>query len=436
MALIDAKSFLIGAGLSVATTFLLHRISTHSQRRNQETGKAASGSYHAAPPTKTKQIIKDSPDLDLRLIRKAEAVIRNRTSSVTVVVERCVNDHNYSAILRTAEALGIQNVWIIDPPVMTDGAGNRQDDAEAGNNENPKPIKKSQPIRLTSEELEQRHSHRLFAQNATEWLTIREFPTAAECISACRNTSHHLWVTDLSQKAVPLEPADLDHSGNWPLPSRLAIVMGTEAVGCSQEMLDAADLRVYLPLRGFADSLNLSVATALIIHHVFLLNPSYAGQMSEDERIELRKAWFPKLVRQRLLGSRDKKTRKKLLNAISQFESLKQKQDDGQMLTSEQLDKITKLPEHQEKLRTLEEAANYSTSAVDQAVADLVLSPPEPLSDLRRADLHRISFVGRNTKNTHREHWKDMAAVGHGKSESMATAQFFRERVAASVEED
>ena len=161
-------------------------------------------------------------------------------------------------------------------------------------------------------------------------------------------------MTDLSQKAVPLELRDLDESGNWPLPSKLAIVMGTEAVGCSQEMLDAADLRIYLPLRGFADSLNLSVATALIIHHMFLLNPSFAGQMSEEERIELRKAWFPKLARQRLLGSRDKKTRKKLLNAINQCESLKQKQEDGHKLTPEQKDKITKLSDHQEKLRALE----------------------------------------------------------------------------------
>ena len=50
------------------------------------------------------------------------------------------------------------------------------------------------------------------------------------------------------------------------VPEKLAIAFGTESVGCTEELLQAADLRVYLPLRGFADSLNLSVAAALVLH--------------------------------------------------------------------------------------------------------------------------------------------------------------------------
>jgi len=59
-----------------------------------------------------------------------------------------------------------------------------------------------------------------------------------------------------------------------------------EAVGCSQYMLDQADLRVYLPLRGFADSLNLSVATALILHHLFVMDPTLVGAITEEEKGE------------------------------------------------------------------------------------------------------------------------------------------------------
>ena len=46
-----------------------------------------------------------------RLLRKAETVIRRRTSQLLIVIERTNTSHNYSAVLRTAEALGVQHVW-------------------------------------------------------------------------------------------------------------------------------------------------------------------------------------------------------------------------------------------------------------------------------------------------------------------------------------
>ncbi len=58
----------------------------------------------------------DSAKLPDRVLRKAEAVIARRTSRFIVVIERCTADHNYSAIMRTAEAMGVQNVWVIQPP--------------------------------------------------------------------------------------------------------------------------------------------------------------------------------------------------------------------------------------------------------------------------------------------------------------------------------
>ncbi|GAX14286.1 tRNA (guanosine-2'-O-)-methyltransferase [Fistulifera solaris] len=368
----------------------------------------------------------DTPDLDLRLIRKAEAVIRLRTSSITVVVERCTNDHNYSAILRTAEALGIQNVWLIDPPAMTDGAGVVEDCSKNGQ-------PRQMTVKLSAEEIEQRKQHRLFAQNATEWLTIKDFKTTAECLAHCRKTGHQVWVTDLSQKAVPLTKQDLDESGNWPLPSKIAIVMGTESVGVSQEMLDNADLRVYLPLRGYADSLNLSVATALVIHQLFILDPSLIGKMSEEERVGLRKIWFPKLARQRILTCSGKKLRKKLLGRIHSCDELQKRVMAGETLHAEQLQKIEKRSEYEAELRALEDGANYSAAAVDQSIQDLIDSPPEPLGDLRRADAHRVTFVGKGMKRTYRDHWKNLAAVTHTITKEMSTASFFRDRLAAAV---
>ena len=89
--------------------------------------------------------------------------------------------------------------------------------------------------------------------------------------------------------------------GGGSLPSTmnrsLAIVMGNEATGCTEEMLLAADHRVYLPIHGFADSLNLSVAAAMVLQKVFMLFPQAVGCMSEDEREQLRKLWYSKLSR-------------------------------------------------------------------------------------------------------------------------------------------
>ncbi|GAX20037.1 tRNA (guanosine-2'-O-)-methyltransferase [Fistulifera solaris] len=411
--------FGIGAGLSVTVLApaLIRWVKGRSILRRLERSRTFSPK---------EDVIMDTPDLDLRLIRKAEAVIRLRTSCITVVVERCTNDHNYSAILRTAEALGIQNVWLIDPPAMTDGAGVLED---CNKNGQPRQI----TVKLSAEEIEQRKQHRLFAQNATEWLTIKDFKTTAECLAHCRETGHQVWVTDLSQKAVPLTKQGLDDSGNWPFPSKIAIVMGTESVGVSQEMLDNADLRVYLPLRGYADSLNLSVATALVIHQLFILDPSVIGKMSEEDRVGLRKIWFPKLARQRILTCSGKKLRKKLLARIHSCDELQKRVLAGETLHAEQLQKIRKRSEYEAELRALEDGANYSAAVVDQSIQDLIYSPPEPLGDLRRADAHRVTFVGKAMKRTYRDHWKNLAAVTHTITKEMSTASFFRDRLAAAV---
>lgn len=96
---------------------------------------------------------------------------------------------------------------------------------------------------------------------------------------ACQTAGYKIWATDLGQAATCLTEEDLqaEANGGSLVPQKVAIVFGTEAVGCTTEMLDAADLRVYLPLRGFADSLNLSVATALVVHQMFVLDPTLVG---------------------------------------------------------------------------------------------------------------------------------------------------------------
>ena len=81
-------------------------------------------------------------------------------------------------------------------------------------------------------EIEQRKSHHLFAKRAAEWLTVREFSSTRECIEELRETGHVIWATDLSQEAVCLTKEGLRRD----FPRKLAIVFGTEAVGCTNEI--------------------------------------------------------------------------------------------------------------------------------------------------------------------------------------------------------
>lgn len=231
----------------------------------------------------------DHPDDPLRRLRKCEAVIQRRSSRIVIVVERCTQSHNYSAVLRTAEALGIQHVWLVCPPSLDHDA-----DARAK-------LKKSRQWEDDAAELRE---HVAYAKKASRWLTLRFFQTAEDCVSALREDGREIWVSDLSQDAVCLT------TQKHTLPDKVALVMGTESTGASPIMLQAADLRVYLPLHGWADSLNLSVATALMTQRLLDIDESAIGDMSPEEKHTLRAKWYPEMARSTAVhkGEREKFT--------------------------------------------------------------------------------------------------------------------------------
>jgi hypothetical protein len=201
--------------------------------------------------------------------------------------------------------------------------------------------------------------------------------------------------------------------------------MGTEAVGCSVEMLQQADVRCYLPLYGFADSLNLSVATALVLQQLLHLNPNYIGNMSSEQRHRLRTIWYPKLAQQRLMSARTKKQYRAVQKQIETCQRLQLRYDTGEILTTEQIQKMQRITYHQQTLMELEQSCTNYTSA-QSIVQEYIEHPPKPLSDLRRANIHRITFVGKNVKKKHVHHWKDMVAISNLPLPKMTTASFFR----------
>ncbi len=365
--------FLAGIVTAMAANAILQRKSEtketkSSQANSSATAATAATSNTGTTSTRPKIEIKgqskaqtaslmDTPTLDNRILRKAEAALRWRTSRLILVIERCTNDHNYSAILRTAEALGVQHVYIIAPQVRNSTLKfNGQvdikeesfgEDGDVKVNDNVKLFRSTgqQVRKYTAAEVQDRANHHLFAQRAVQWLQVKEFQTTKECIDVLRKDGYQIWSTDLSQVAVTLDEEGLrdENCEGSVIPEKLAIVFGTEAVGCTAEILNASDKRVYLPLRGFADSLNLSVATALVVHQLFILDPTLIGAMPEEERIELRRHWYAKLCTQRLQTKSAKNSKKRLTAQIQSCEEIEARANDPSMTT----------PLHPEQVRAL-----------------------------------------------------------------------------------
>jgi tRNA C32,U32 (ribose-2'-O)-methylase TrmJ len=189
-------------------------------------------------------------------LRRAEAILRRRTSRLVLVMERPWNDENVQAVLRTAESFGLQHVWTVRPLATR--------------------VKNSRSV----------------TKGSHLWLTERHFETPEECVAALRAEGLTIWATDLAPGADEVRsPRDLA-----PLPDRFAVVVGREVDGVSPALLAAADRRLFLPMNGFTESFNLSVATALVLQRCFDADPSLVGAMEETERDTLRRAWFERLA--------------------------------------------------------------------------------------------------------------------------------------------
>jgi tRNA(Leu) C34 or U34 (ribose-2'-O)-methylase TrmL len=222
----------------------------------------------------------DGIDVHNRVLRKCETVLRRRTSRLLLMVERSNQSHNYTAIIRTAEAMGIQHLWVVAPPPMEAVVEARE--------------KRKEEHRWVDDQLEL-ELHVAYAKKASKWVSIRVFATTDECVAALRADGRAIWVTELSQRADALVAAV--GGSVVALPPRLAVCFGSEGTGATPTLLAAADRRVYLPLHGFADSLNLSVSAAMIVQYLFHEYPELVGAMPDGERAELRKCWYPLIAR-------------------------------------------------------------------------------------------------------------------------------------------
>jgi len=186
--------------------------------------------------------------------RRFEEVLDHRTSSIRVVVENFHKQHNVDAILRTAEALGIQHFHIV--PQLGDGG-----------------IFKD------------------ITQGCERWVTIHCHATVEECFSELKDLGFRILAGAFDEGAQQLEDV------NWA--GKVALVFSNEMEGAGPATLEAVDGLFVIPLHGFSQSLNVSVAAGITIHHVRQVKEKLGDLegLPDSQRKTLLDEWTRKSVR-------------------------------------------------------------------------------------------------------------------------------------------
>lgn len=161
-------------------------------------------------------------------------VVRNRTRHVVVVLENVMDRGNENAVLRSADAFGFQDVHLI-----------RNDKQNADKREAKRHKESVRNSRADA--------------GARKWLTVHEWDSTKACLGDLALRGYCIAV------ASPLAPCSV---ANLPLESKMAIVFGNEHSGLSDEGLEAANVSFNLPMYGFVESLNVSVAAAIAMYEL------------------------------------------------------------------------------------------------------------------------------------------------------------------------
>lgn len=190
----------------------------------------------------------------------AERVLANRTRQITVVLEDIYQSQNASAVVRTCECFGIQDIHIIE-------------------NRNRYEV------------------NRYVVRGSFKWENLirynsKEKDNTEVCYNYLRNHGYTIVATDPSEANIPVGTVNC-------VDSKIALVFGNELSGLSESALKNADYRVRIPTVGFTESLNISVSVAVCLTFlVHKLQPIEGKHdLSEEEKDSIRLSWYRKMVR-------------------------------------------------------------------------------------------------------------------------------------------
>ncbi|MES2775944.1 MAG: RNA methyltransferase [Bacteroidota bacterium] len=183
---------------------------------------------------------------------KLQKVLRKRQADMTLVLENVHDPHNISAVMRTCESVGIQDLFVLNTRLPT---------------------------------------HKKFGErsssSALKWLTIHQYDNAEACFGELRKRNFRIYTTWLGDGSADLYEMDFT--------TPVAIVFGNEKTGVSDEIRALADGNMVIPQVGIIQSLNISVACAVTVYEAFrqkrLAGHYEAPRLPEQRYDELWQLW-------------------------------------------------------------------------------------------------------------------------------------------------
>lgn len=220
------------------------------------------GRRHTPPPdprlTPALVVRALGPLLSSRRRLRIERVVRHRLASVTVVLENLYDPHNGAAALRTCDAMGLTDVHVVEEREVFSAS--------------PK-----------------------VCQRSDKWINVHHHPTAGSCLETLRAWGFVCYA------ALPPRREGRVAADPWPGGERpVALVFGNEHYGLSEAAAELCDGSFSIPMRGFVESLNLSVSVAVSLSEMTRrrrLHLGRAGDLLEPHLGRLRAGYYARSVR-------------------------------------------------------------------------------------------------------------------------------------------
>ncbi|NQX86233.1 MAG: RNA methyltransferase [Flavobacteriaceae bacterium] len=187
-------------------------------------------------------------------LQRFNEVLLHRTKHFTVATEDVFQLHNTSAVMRSCDVFGIQELSII-------------------------------------EEQNTKHIDREIAMGSQKWVDINRFQSAKDCIRHMKNEGYQIVATTPHKNDCTLDEFDYT--------KKSCFFFGRETEGLSQEVRDVSDCFLKIPMVGFTESLNISVSAAIILQYVThkLRLSQIDWQMTPEEINEKKLDWIKKTIR-------------------------------------------------------------------------------------------------------------------------------------------
>jgi tRNA (guanosine-2'-O-)-methyltransferase len=181
-------------------------------------------------------------------------VLKKRTRHFTVATEGVYQLHNTSAVIRSCDIFGIQDLHVV-------------------------------------EEIQGKRIDKEIAMGAQKWVDLHRYDSVQSCVSKLKSEGYSIVATSPHGQAIT--PQEFDIS------KKAAFFFGKESDGLSDCVLDQADVIIKIPMYGFTESLNISVSAAIILQDVVgrLHSSDIAWRLSESEIREKQFDWMCKTIK-------------------------------------------------------------------------------------------------------------------------------------------